>query len=110
MYPNIMRSISAILFLGTPHQGSSSAGYASILSKIVDVFVIGSQASRITGVMQTDLLKSLRVNEDELLRIAKDFRVHIDTMKITSFIKQKKMQGLNERVCGDETTLKLDLR
>ena len=99
-----MESVSAILFLGTPHRGSPSAGYAKILSQIVNVFVIGSQASRIAGAMRTDLLKSLVVNENELLRIAEDFRVHTASMKITSFIEQKKMQGLNERVCDYVTT------
>jgi ankyrin repeat domain-containing protein 50 len=100
LYPNIRESVSAILFLGTPHQGSPTADYASILSQIANVFVIGIQASRFAGPIRTDLLKSLRASEKELLRIAEDFRVHTATIKITSFIEQKTMQGLNERVCS----------
>lgn len=100
LYPNIRESVSAILFLGTPHQGSPTADYASILSQIANIFVIGIQASRYTGPIRTDLLKSLRANEKELVRIAEDFRVHTATIKITSFIEQKTMQGLNERVCS----------
>jgi len=32
-YPGIGDAITAVLFLGTPHQGSPSAGYAKILAQ-----------------------------------------------------------------------------
>lgn len=98
LYPDIIGSVSAILFLATPHRGSTYASYATILSRIAEAITTGSQVSRITGAMRTDLLKSLRTNEDELLRIAEDFRVHTSSMKITSFLELKKMQGLNDKV------------
>jgi hypothetical protein len=98
LYPGFTSSISGVLFLGTPHQGSAAATYGSILSQIANVFVIGSQISRLTGSMRTELLRGLEANEKELLHIAQDFRVHTGAIQIASFIEQKNMQGLNKKV------------
>jgi hypothetical protein len=48
--------------------------------------------------MRTDLLRGLKTKESQLLDIAQDFRVHTATIQIASFIEQKNMRGLNERV------------
>jgi hypothetical protein len=98
LYPEFNTSVSGILFLGTPHQGSPSATYVSILSQIANIFIIGTQTSRLMGQMRTELLHSLQTNEKELLHIAQDFRVHTSTLHLASFIEQKNMRGLNERV------------
>jgi hypothetical protein len=84
--------------LGTPHQGSPTARYGKILAQIANSFAIGSQISRFTGPVRADLLSSLRTGEEGLLRVAEDFRVHTASMKIFSFIEQKGMKGLNQRV------------
>jgi hypothetical protein len=86
------------LFLGTPHQGSPTARYGKILAQIANSFVVGTQISRYTGPIRADLLSSLRTGEDGLLRVAEDFRVHTAGIKIFSFVEQKNMKGLNQRV------------
>lgn len=98
-YPGISTYLTAILFLGTPHQGSSTARYAAILAQTANVAIIGSQASRFTGVMRTGLLKTLQRHESELLSIAEDFRYHTSNIKIASFVEGKITQGLNTLVC-----------
>jgi hypothetical protein len=90
--------VIAILFLGTPHQGSSYSRYANALAQTANFLAIGTQASRFTGKARTDLLKSLESHESELLRIAEDFRVHTADIKIRSFVEGKNMKGLNRRV------------
>jgi hypothetical protein len=97
-YPGIGKAVAAVLFLGTPHHGSASARYATVLARIVNALVIGTQVSRFTGSMRTDLLKNLRRHEPGLLRVAEDFRVHTADFKIISFVEGKKMQALNTRV------------
>jgi hypothetical protein len=97
-YSGLAKAVSAILFLGTPHQGSPRAKYTKILAQITNYFVIGTQTSRFTGPIRADLLSSLRTGEEGLLRIAEDFRIHTAGIKIYSFIEQKAMKGLNERV------------
>jgi hypothetical protein len=101
-YPGIGKAVTAILFLGTPHQGSPSARYANILAQMANVFVVGSQSSRFAGKMRTDLLKSLQQHKSELLRVAEDFKVHTGDIKIISFVEGKNMKGLNSRVRHDE--------
>jgi hypothetical protein len=97
-YPGIADSVKAILFLGTPHQGSTTARYGEVLAQIANVFVVATQTSRASGTMRSELLRSLRASENGLLAIAEDFRVHTARIKIFSFIEQKSMKGLNQRV------------
>ena len=52
--------------------------------------------------MRTDLLQSLETNERHLLSIAQDFRVHTNKLRVASFIEQKNMRGLNERVINHQ--------
>ncbi|MCJ1475005.1 hypothetical protein MMC13_003665 [Lambiella insularis] len=103
LYPEFNLSVSGILFLGAPHQGSPSATYATILSQIANVFVTGSQASRLVGPIRTELLHSLETNAEELLHIAQDFRVHTGKLVIASFIEQKSMRGLNQRIVDEKS-------
>ncbi len=104
LYPEFSTSVSGVLFLGTPHQGSSAATYASIFLQIANAFLTGSQVSRLTGPIRTELLRGLEANETELLHIAQDFRTHTSTIRVASFIEQKSMQGLSERVCKAKAT------
>jgi hypothetical protein len=97
-YPGVGKAITAILFLGTPHQGSPAASYASILARTANVLLKGTQSSRFTGQMRTDLLKLLQPHKSELLTIAEDFRVHTSDIKIISFIEGKNMKGQSSRV------------
>jgi hypothetical protein len=97
-YPGIADYVRAILFLGTPHRGSTTARYGEVLAQIANVFVVATQTSRASGTMRSELLKSLRASENGLLAIAEDFRVHTARIKIFSFIEQKSMKGLNQRV------------
>jgi hypothetical protein len=97
-YPGIADYVRAILFLGTPHRGSTTARYGEVLAQIANVFVVATQTSRASGTMRYELLKSLRASENGLLAIAEDFRVHTARIKIFSFIEQKSMKGLNQRV------------
>ena len=97
-YPGIGKAVSGILFLGTPHQGSPSALYATILARTANALVVGSQVSRLTGPVRTNLLKALKRHESELLRVAEDFRVHTADIKVISFVEGKNMKGMNSRV------------
>lgn len=98
LYPHMFDAVAAILFLATPHQGSSVADSVKIMTRIINAAFIGTQTSRFTGKMRSDLLKSLQRNNTELWQIADSFRVHTNQIQITSFIEKKKMKGLNQVV------------
>ena len=105
MYPSLSTSVSGILFLGTPHRGSSTASYANVLSQIANTVIIGGQLSRLTGSMRTDLVRQLETNEKDLLNISEDFRVQTSSIRIASFIEQTTMKGRNHRVYGIKAVL-----
>jgi hypothetical protein len=98
MYPGIADAVSGILFLGTPHQGSLFAQYATVLARAANAVIIGSQVSRLTGPIRTELLASLKRQEPELLKVAEDFRPYTTQIRIFSFIEGRPIRGMNERV------------
>ena len=49
-YPNLLRSVAGILFLGTPHRGSSTQSKASIIARVASTFGLGEQSSLLTSV------------------------------------------------------------
>jgi hypothetical protein len=68
------------------------------MAQTANFLAIGTQASRFTGRVRSDLLRSLKTHEAELLRIAEDFRVHTVDIQIRSFVEGTNMNGLNHRV------------
>jgi hypothetical protein len=68
------------------------------MAKTANLFVIGSQASRLLGKMRPDLLRTLEKHSPELVTVAEDFKQHAADVKIVSFVEGKNTLGLNERV------------
>ncbi len=91
-------TVSAILFPGTPHQGSPAAPYATILARTANTLLIGSQVSRLTGSIRTALLQTLQRHESELLSVAEEFTIHTADINIISFVEGKIMKGMTARV------------
>ena len=98
LFPELVKSVSGIVFLGTPHQGSRTADYATTLSRIPNAIMTGSQLSRFTGSVLSQLCETLKANSEGLLHLAQDFRVQTSSINITSCIEQNTMKGLNELV------------
>jgi hypothetical protein len=92
-YSNIISSTHSILFLATPHGGSSSADIAIIAKNILSIPLMG----RLPG-FRSDLIASLKSNSKELQTIARDFRHLTRNIKIFSFIEQVKIVGLSDLV------------
>jgi hypothetical protein len=84
-YGNITDSVSAILFLATPHRGSGETQLPMVLARIANVALAGT--SRFIGRMRTDLIESLERDSGDLKGISTDFRNQMGDMKIASFIE-----------------------
>ena len=96
MYDNIRTSVTAILFLGTPHRGSEEARFPLVLASIANVALAGT--SRFVGSMRSDLIKSLEKDSKILKDISTNFRNHTRDIKIASFIEQNRTPPAKNRV------------
>ncbi|KAH0558568.1 hypothetical protein GP486_004775 [Trichoglossum hirsutum] len=90
---NIRESTTAILFLGTPHRGSSTTELPKVLANIARIGTCW-----LTGLMKTELLRSLAKGSKELEEISIAFRNQAASMRIVSFVEQKATPPFSERV------------
>jgi hypothetical protein len=90
---NIRESTTAILFLGTPHRGSSTTELPKVLANIVRI-----GTSRFTGFIRQDLLRSLAKGSKELGEISIAFRTQVASIRIVSFVEQKATPPFSGRV------------
>jgi len=95
-YANIRDSVIGILFLGTPHRGSSTTQFPQVLANITNAALAG--AARFTGQMKVDLLKSLEKDSGVLKTLSTNFRNQASNIKIISFIEQKTTPPFKQRV------------
>ena len=77
-------AIAGILFLGTPHQGSSAAEYGIWLARALG--------------KDTTLLETLRKNSPTLLEVAQDFDASYSYVDIVCFYEQRDGQ-MGIQVC-----------
>ena len=86
LYNSILNSVTAILFLGTPHRGSEETSIPLILTSIVNVALTGT--SRVVGSMRSDLIKAIEKDSPVLKDISTNFRHLTRNIKVASFIEQ----------------------
>lgn len=98
-YGHITESISAILFLATPHQGSNQTQLPMVVGSIVNIALTGT--SRIIGSIRTDLMEALEKDSENLKQISVDFRNQIENIRIASFIEKEITRPAKSRVCTD---------
>jgi hypothetical protein len=90
-------SVAGILFLATPHRGSSETQFPTVLTSIANVALSGT--SRFVGNMRSDLIKALEKDSKILKEISTSFRHQARSMKIASFIEQSLTPPAKSRVC-----------
>ena len=74
IFKDIRMAIAGIIFLGTPHQGSSAAGYGKWLAQALG--------------KDTTLLETLKKNSPTLLEVAQDFEASYSYVDIVCFYEQ----------------------
>ncbi len=77
-------AIAGVLFLGTPHQGSSAAEYGMWLARALG--------------KDTTLLQTLKKNSPTLLEIAQDFDASYSNVDIVCFYEERDGQ-MGIQVC-----------
>jgi hypothetical protein len=96
LFDPIRKSVTGILFLGTPHRGSSEANLPIVLTNIANLAPSGT--SLFVGQMRSDLLKTLEKDSIELKDISTSFRNQTRKIKIASFIEQNRTPPVKSRV------------
>lgn len=79
-FKDIRDSVSGVIFMATPHQGSETANTALTLSKILEITPFG------TG-FPTQLVEDMKTNCDTLMDLSEGFRHQ--TIQIISFYETK---------------------
>ena len=82
-------AIAGVLFLGTPHQGSSAAEYGLWLARALG--------------KDTTLLETLKINSPTLLEVARDFEASYSNVDIVCFYEQRDGQ-MGIQVCLHSTS------
>jgi hypothetical protein len=82
-YPNILRSVTGIIFLGTPHRGSQTQSKASIIARIASTLGQGEHSS---------LLKAVEKDSEMLNDLVHDFTrvVNKASIQLLCFFEQQK--------------------
>ncbi|MCJ1472419.1 hypothetical protein MMC13_001067 [Lambiella insularis] len=75
-YPNIIRSVAGVIFLGTPHRGSNSQSKASVIASIASAISYGEHSS---------LLKVVEKDSEMLADLLHDFTRTVNTVSIPVF-------------------------
>ena len=84
-FNDLRLSVTGIVFLGTPHQGSDTAGYVKLLA-------------RATG-RDTTLLESLTRNSQVLHELAHDFESSYSNADLVCFYEEKQdLLGVKVRI------------
>ena len=76
-----------IIFLGTPHRGSQSAGWAKLATNLANIAFVDTNK---------EILKGLEVNSEVLENIHEEFKeiVHDGDIKIHSFFEGRALTGV----------------
>ena len=77
-------ALAGIIFLGTPHQGSSAAEYGIWFAQVLG--------------KDTTLLETLKKNSPTLLEVARDFEASYSNVDIVCFYEQRDGQ-MGIQVC-----------
>ena len=75
-YPNIIRLVAGIIFLGTPHRGSNSQSKASVIASIASAVSYGEHSS---------LLRVVEKDSEMLADLLHDFTRTVTTISIPLF-------------------------
>ena len=98
-YGDIQQSTRGCLFLATPHRGSESVLWPSILSNIANVAFAAS--SSFSGSFRSDLLNALEKGSIELKSISQQFKHLMANIRVVSFLEQNVMVPLKKRVSSE---------
>ena len=84
-YGALLKSVTGVIFLGTPHRGSNAATLGTVVGGIVNTFVPGFP----TKTVRTDLLDYLKEGSRQLHDLATSARNRLANLTVISFYESE---------------------
>lgn len=88
-YQDILSATAAVVFLGTPHQGSKIADTGKAVGNIANAFLRITQITSVTGSIRGDLVSTLSAGSGKLQALALSFQQQLDYLSIVTFYEQQ---------------------
>lgn len=88
-FPEVWLRSKGVVFLGTPHRGSSTATQAKLFGDIINVAWSASGGRLFSQGINTTFLRDLRPNSSELIAIADSFTQRASALQIVTFYEGK---------------------
>lgn len=98
LYGNMLSALSAVVFYGTPHRGSSIADVGNVVGRAINLFLRASQTAGIAGMVWHDLLATLEMNSPSLRDLSESFRNCVGHLDIVTFHETETMSGMTDLV------------
>jgi hypothetical protein len=89
-YGELLRSIKAAMFLGTPHRGSDAAYWAAYAARVLKVIQLGRATN-------DSFISALQRNSSEFANISQQWIERAAPLKIRTFYETERLLG--ELVC-----------
>jgi hypothetical protein len=90
-FTGLLESIRGVAFFGTPHCGSSAAGFGAMLASILKISTLGTNTN-------SRLVSQLKKNAKTLLAINSSFVDRSKNLDIISFYETEKMDYMQKLV------------
>lgn len=88
-YGRLLTSVAGVVFLGTPHRGSSAATLGTVVGGIVNTFATAALPGLPIKAVRTDLLDYLKLGSQHLQDLAISARNRLTGLTVVSFYESE---------------------
>ncbi|OIW34693.1 hypothetical protein CONLIGDRAFT_658495 [Coniochaeta ligniaria NRRL 30616] len=104
-YGKLLSSVTGIVFMGTPHKGSSVANLGSVVGRIVNTCVATSTATLQSKAIRTDLLDYLNSDSKVLRDLAVSVRNRLQDLTVVSFYETEALSPLSAMIVDQASSV-----
>ncbi|KAK2005460.1 ankyrin [Colletotrichum eremochloae] len=97
-FEKLLRSIGGIVFLGTPHRGSTIATFAGVVGRIINTSMAAASGGVRTGPIRTDLLEQLNYDSEALQGVSLAVRNRLRNIQVVSFYETEPTPPLSSLI------------
>ncbi len=91
----VLKSISGVIFLGTPQRGSDVASMGAIAGRVINACAMATSAGLQNRIVRRDLLDNLSFDSKALEDLSLSVRNRLLDMEVVSFFETKPLSPFN---------------